>query len=186
MCEWGGRGKRKKKKQKPNPLRLVVSLQAKRVLKKTVFALRLLLESHIFLFPNTEKENFKLNTLLPILLSNWLSSMPFENGRSFLKDKLFSGPLEGHNPRTNTTGTHPKGTLTTTTPYPRFLSGITNGVVSWEHISWNWFLVLILPITPCAISEEATNSPISLWGWLKKKKKSYWLAWVVRITENKG
>lgn len=48
-----------------------------------------------FSFSNTQKEHFKLNTSLLILLSHWLSLMLFENGRSFLKDKLLSGPLEG-------------------------------------------------------------------------------------------
>ena len=55
--------------------------------------------------------------------------MLFENGRSFLKDELFSGPSEGHDPRTNAIGTDPKGTLTTATPCPRVLSGVMKGVV---------------------------------------------------------
>ena len=55
--------------------------------------------------------------------------MLYENGRSFLKDKLLSGPLEGHEPRTNATGTNPKGTLATATPCPQVLSGVMKGMV---------------------------------------------------------
>lgn len=109
-----------------------------------------------------------------------LSLMLFENGRSFLKDKLLGGPLEGHNPRTNATA-KPQGHLDYSTLHLRACVAQQRvRLLSWEHrdtvSSSN-----LANNSMCGLRGKAHTPSHFLVGIINK---SFWLPRVVRIRKN--